>query len=474
MRQEILRLDNVGQSVGQELNYCISFTLYRGEALCVFTEDIAAKAFLLDLFQGNLHPDFGSIYVNDLPCTIDSLDCAHAKGLYYVGENQLIPSMSVAHNLLMTDRSFYHLSLLNNRALQESTACLLKDHCLSHIHPKAIVSSLSPLDQYLLAIIHAVVGGAQIIVLDYPCYNLVQPKDIRKMQNFIGLLNKRGISVLFFSSDWKIIFQSFNRYAVIQHGVVTNVSNVTKIPPELPRHNAFYSSHAFHAPVEDTAVLKCRNYQYGQYHKSYELNFTLHKGEVLGIHDIQDQLITAWIPHCQYPNPTTYPNPVLLKKGTHGAIADAPQTIAFIYSGYKGSRIFLNMSLYDNVTLLADKPQYNFLGLRNARIRRHIAHTALQALHAEDLILKYDAKPDLSGMNYEEQCIVEIAKWICIRPEIFVFLIPQSAYQSLSEYRFKALLGSLQKSGCSILVVSCSQDLLTKLCTRLTYPFSLE
>lgn len=468
MKQEILRLDNIGKISNQAMSCCISFSLYLGETLCVFTDDIPTKLFLLNLFQGSIHPDFGSLYISDQSCIIESVDCAHARGLYYVCENQLVPTMNVAHNLFMTDDRFYHFLILNNNAVHESAASLLKEFSLTHIHTKASVASLSALDQYLVSILHAVAAGARIIVLDYSCCNLIQPIEIRKMQNFINLLKEKSISILCFSSDWKVIFQSFNRFAVIQHGVVTQISNLTHIPPALPIHNHPYFPHTCHNPVERTVVLECKNYQYGQSDKSLFLNFSLQKGEILGIHDSKDLLITSLHPFCQ--NPPAKLESVLLNGKPYTAPTCTKRKIVFLHNGYNGNRIFLNMNLYDNIGLLLGKPQYNLIGYRNTRIRNHIVNTALKKLHAEDLIQKYGTKHTLYGMNSKEQYIVEIARWLCIHPEVFVFLVPYNAYENLSEFRLKDLLETLQKSGSSILVISCDQKILTKFCTRVICP----
>ena len=100
MRHEVLRLDHIGRSVNNQIINDISLTLYRQEALCVLTEDIDTKNFLLDYFQGHIRADQGNLYINDNPKFLFDLEQARQAGIYVVEENQLISSLNVADNLL--------------------------------------------------------------------------------------------------------------------------------------------------------------------------------------------------------------------------------------------------------------------------------------------------------------------------------------------------------------------------------------
>ena len=124
------------------------------------------------------------------------------------------------------------------------------------------------------------------------------------------------------------------------------------------------------------------------------------------------------------------------------------------------------MGLYDNVALLVDRPVYNRAGFMNRRIRDLLARTALESLQAQDLIAQYGSRPNLRGMNPQEQFIVETAKWLCTRPEVFIFINPHDTYDTLPESQFQTLLETLHSLGMSILIISESEESLSKLCTR--------
>ena len=63
MQHEVLRLTHIGRAVDNQMINDISFTLYAQEALCILTEDIETKNFLLDFLQGDISSDQGiSLY----------------------------------------------------------------------------------------------------------------------------------------------------------------------------------------------------------------------------------------------------------------------------------------------------------------------------------------------------------------------------------------------------------------------------
>ena len=73
-------------------------------------------------------------------------------------------------------------------------------------------------------------------------------------------------------------------------------------------------------------------------------------------------------------------------------------------------------------------------------------------------------------MDSIDQYMVNIAKWLFVHPEVFVFLLPQNTQENLSEFHFKSLLEALLKSGCAVIVISFDQEILSKLCTRVISP----
>ena len=465
MKYECLRVASIGKRSESKIQNCISFSLFRGEALCIITEDLDTKFFLLDVLMGKTMPDRGAIYIEDRFCVLNSIENAHSKGLYYVCEAQLIPNMNIAHNLFMTDDKFYNvLSVLDNRSIHQAAAELLKEFSLCGIKTSALSSSLSPIDRYLLSVLRAVAANAKVIILDNPYFNICHPEDVRKVQCMVSVLRQKRISVLWFTSKWEPIFQNFDRFAVISSGVVTQVSPVTTIPPAIPEKNLLRFRHSLCRFSDMPVVLECRNFSYQKHEQKCHLSFKLHAGEILGIHHVNDGLAAAFSAFSEGMNFND--GNFFLEGGLYQPEVEERRQIVFLYSGYSTTRIFSDMSLYDNVALLVNKPVYNVAGLMNKRIRNLIARTTLESLHAQKLITQYGNQRNLRGMNRRDQFIVETAKWLCTHPKVFIFINPHDTYDTLPESQFQTLLETLRSLGLSILVISGSEESLLKLCTR--------
>lgn len=465
MKYECLRMDSIGRRSDSKIQSCISFSLFRGEALCIITEDLDTKFFLLDVLRGKTIPDRGALYIEDHFCVLNSIENAHSMGIYYACEAQLISNMNIAHNLFMTDDKFYNiLSVLDNRSIHQAAAELLKEFSLGDIKTSALSGSLSPVDRYLLSVLRAVAANAKIIVLDNPYFNICSPEDVRKVQCMVSVLRQKKISVLWFTSKWEPIFQNFDRFAVISSGVITQISPLTTIPPDIPEKELLRFRHSLCRFSDVSIVLECRNFSYQKHDKECHLSFKLYAGEILGIHHVNDGLGAAFIALSEGRNFNV--GNFFLEGGLYQPAQEEKRQIVFLYSGYSTTRIFPDMSLYDNVALLVNKPVYNAAGFMNKRIRNLIARTTLESLHAQNLITQYGNQRNLRGMNLRDQFIVETAKWLCTHPKVFVFINPHDTYDTLPESQFQTLLETLHSLGISILVVSGSEESLSKLCTR--------
>ena len=197
MFYEILRLHHIGRrSDGQVIND-ISFNLLCQEALCILTEDIETKNFLFSLFRGETKPDQGKLLLHDKPCLFHQLEDVHAAGIYIADEHLLVPGMSVAHNLFMTDDTFYeNHQFLNNSRMDDAARKLLKHYRLSHIPPHRRICELPFFDRYLLSILHTLTLGAKIVILDTSIYLPATPQETKLLQHVVSALKEQGLSLL--------------------------------------------------------------------------------------------------------------------------------------------------------------------------------------------------------------------------------------------------------------------------------------
>jgi len=459
MKHEILRLEHIGKTTNGQLLHSISMNLYQGEALCVITEDLDTKLYLLDILQGNVLHEHGTLYINDCPTHLSSSEESRNKGLYLVTESQLIFSMNVAHNLYMTNSSFYSSSILNNQAIHQAARTLLKAFSLDYIKTTTLVRALSEFDRYLLSILYGVAANAKIIVLDTP-YITYRPAEIRKLQHIVNVLRAKGLSVLWFTSKWDMLFQNFDRYAIIKNGVITKLAPLTTLPPHTfsPHIYQWNSSEATPVVLEYTTNTATKHMAESPAH------FALHEGEILGIHGtntLLENMISDLLS-----GKSNHLKDILLYGQPYDLNFSKKNLIAFIYATDDKSRVFPQMSLYDNITLLINTPLYNPVGIINKRIRNHIAISMLKSIHGEQLIKSFGDRNNIIDMCPLDRLKVEVAKWLCMHPKVFIFVNPHNIYDNLTESDFHTLLDDLHKLDISILILSGSEENLSGICTR--------
>ncbi|MFV0527658.1 MAG: hypothetical protein ACK5MN_02905 [Lachnospiraceae bacterium] len=464
MRYEVMCLTHVGRAVDNTIVYDISFTLYAQEALCILVEEIDTKNFLLDILQGRTQIDQGQLFIDDTRKRWDSLEQARSAGIYVVDEKQLVGSMNVADNLYMTSPSFYsRMKFLDIHALHTTTEKCLKEFSLSDIKSTAIVNSLPAHDVYILSILHAYISGCKILVLNSPSFVFYQPAEIKKLQKIVSILKTKGISLLWFSNKWTQVLQNFDRFATIKNGVVTQLSKLTTIPPVEPKSD-FLSPKLRYPDVNTEAeVLHCHAIS-NLDSALPQIDFSLYKGEILGICDDENSVASFMNTFSEGKVPVT--GHIELNGSLYDTGSHKKEQIAFISSATGYQRIFPQMDLYDNVTLLVNKPIYNRLGFDNRRIHRHIARSMLAAIHGEGVLEEFTGRRDLIGMKPLDCLKVEIAKWLCVHPKVFVFVNHHNVYNDLTESDFKELLECIHEIGISILIVSASRENLPNLCTR--------
>lgn len=467
MRHEVLRLDHIGRSVNNQIINDISFTLYRQEALCVLTEDIDTKNFLLDYFQGTIRPDQGNLYINDQAKFFFDLEQARQAGLYVVDDNQLISSLNVADNLYLNDNTFYNrFQFREPGRLHLATRELLTRFSLEGIRPNARIHTLSPADIYLLSILRAYTSGARIIVLNTPSFVFSLPQETKRLQRIVRILKEDGLSLLWFSNKWHPVFQNFDRFAVIKNGVVTQQAKLTVIPPIIPENDFITAAmkRSLLERAQQNEIL--RGFQFSKRNGfSPEFSFSLYQGEILGICD-NNRILTSFF-HTFAAGKAPKSGTLLLEGHKYHPDFSQHGKIAFITPAKGESRIFPQMNLYDNVSLLLKSPMYNAAGFMNIRIRNHMALTALKSVRADNLIAKYGTRKSLGNIGFYDQFLIEIAKWLCLKPKVFIFTDPYSIYDNLSESHFSRLLGTLQDLDIALLLISDSEENLSKFCTRI-------
>ena len=192
----------------------LSLTVGEGEIVSLVGRNGAGKTTTLRSIMGILTPTSGRItYRNEDISGLDATETAK-KGLALVPEErQIFPELTVRENLELADYG----GAPDIDSLSVGEALEMFENLQARASNAG--SSLSGGEQQMLAIGRALVGGADLVLLDEPTEGLA-PYIVQDVMDIITELNERGITVLLVEQNVHVCLELADRNYVINQGEV--------------------------------------------------------------------------------------------------------------------------------------------------------------------------------------------------------------------------------------------------------------
>ncbi|MFC3229019.1 sugar ABC transporter ATP-binding protein [Marinibaculum pumilum] len=197
----------------------VSFSLRKGEVHALLGENGAGKSTLTKMLAGVVAPTRGEIRIQGQPVELATPAEALGKGIAMVyQETSLVPSLTVAQNLYLADRAFFHRLRGIYIAGQQFLQSLNFD-----VDPTALVSSLGAGQKQMVEIARAVHHNASVIIFDEPTATLT-PEEKHQFFSLVDRLKARGVSIIFISHALEEALRIADRITVLRDGehVVTD------------------------------------------------------------------------------------------------------------------------------------------------------------------------------------------------------------------------------------------------------------
>ncbi len=468
MNYEYMRLDSLGAKSLDQAPLCLSFSIYQSEKLCILSQDMTASMFLLDLL-GGARPSFrGHLYVCNRNIASPSLHILQEKGIYVIKSADLL----LFETLNLADNIFFHHMPQNRfsgdiafQKLYAQTALLLEEYGLSDLKPTMPLHSLSFHQRLFVCCLRCVVDGARVIIMNAPFFKAHSPAEIRHMQNFFHILQKNQISIVCISPHWHMIYQGFDRYALLERGVITKIASLNRLPDQNPTFS-FAADRQTSQPIHPSEmVLECRDLPLTLLGRHYFLNLQLRPQEILGILD-QHLLLEQLAAY--FASPQGSGQHIFIKGKPWKAYSSPGQALAFLRMGAEEQEIYENLSLCDNITLMLKEPLYNRLGFPNGRIQRHLSENILRNLGKADLWQKYHSRSCLQAtLPATERFYIRLASRLVLKPQFLVLYLPEHRVPVLSQEETNALTDRLHQLGFALILMTANPSLLPPQCRRM-------
>lgn len=460
MTSPIISIRNIGkQFAAVRALDDVSFDIERGELHAVMGENGAGKSTLMKILAGVLTGYEGELWVKGQAVQFGSTRDAEKVGISIIHQElNMVEELSVAANIFL-GREVASWFGLNQREMDRQAAAMLAE-LESNISPVSLVGSLRVGDQQLVEIAKALSLRSDILIMDEPTSALTE-SEVARLYRVIDRLRARGVTILYISHKMDEVFRLADRITVLRDGRFVQTVNRIDTNPRQIAHlmvgRDIQPSQRHQLPAGAPLVLEAKDLSlpwpgHSRGWRLRNINFKLHRGEVLGIAGLMGAGRTELL-ECLFGASPVAPQGQVLIDGREHAFrhpAEAMQAgIAMVTEDRKRLGLFLHQTVRDNITVcsLSDGAT---LGVVNHRREANNAQEQIQSLRVKT------AGPEasitsLSGGN-QQKCI--IGRCMLTKPKILLLDDPTRGVDIGAKSELYRLMEQLAADGMAILVTS--------------------
>jgi len=201
----------------KKANNDISFSLQKGEILCVAGENGAGKTTLMKILCGLETPDAGEIFINGKKEEIKSALAANRLGIGMVHQHfMLFPEYTVAENIVMGIEPRKWGFFYDSKKADEQAGNIIDEHNFP-VKCGDKVKDLTLGQMQQVEICRVLHRNAQIIILDEPTSILTEQETNSLFITLRELVNG-GKSVILITHKLQEIKRICDRVAILRHG----------------------------------------------------------------------------------------------------------------------------------------------------------------------------------------------------------------------------------------------------------------
>ncbi|MFK0254287.1 ABC transporter ATP-binding protein [Streptomyces sp. NPDC090445] len=311
---------------GVVANKDIAITVRKGTVHALIGENGAGKSTLMKILYGMQKPDEGTIAIDGEQVSFNNPGDAIARGIGMVHQHfMLADNLTVLENVVLGGEKLYGIGAKARRKILE-----ISDAYGLGVRPDALVEDLGVADRQRVEILKVLYRGARTLILDEPTAVLV-PQEVDALFDNLRELKAEGLTVIFISHKLGEILKVADDITVIRRGTTVGTADpktaTTKQLAELMVGSELPTPETRESTVTDVPMLRVkgltlaetgaavtapltsaaedRNEDVDNVHEHVpagrllldDVDFTIHKGEVLGLAGVegngQTELIEA-------------------------------------------------------------------------------------------------------------------------------------------------------------------------------------
>ena len=465
----MLELENIHKSFGSnEVLKGVNLSISPGEVISIIGENGAGKSTLGKIIAGVHKQTLGTIKMDGKEVSFASTVEAREHGISIVlQEFNLIPEMTVAENLLLTQPAGY--SKLGFRSLKSQVDTIREAvdrlNVPFQLPLETPVEELSVAQQQLVEIARALIADSSILILDEPT-SALGGNEVDELLDCVEALRERGKGIVLVTHRLDEVFRVSDRIVVLRDGIFTGefkpeeTTSKEVVNAMVGRELSYDLETVRTIQPKGEVVLEVKDLQVAG--SDSKINLVVHSGEVVGIAGLVGSGRTELMRAIYGADKRTGTVKVAGKEIRNGKPKDAlNKHVALVTEDRKHQGLFLDLTIEDNMIVSNEAKNKNFLVAKREN-RREISNLI------EKLRIKL-AGVDLpvtalSGGNQQK---VILGKWLMTNPKLLILDEPTRGIDVGARADFYHVIDALVKEGMAVLLVSSEMQEVIALSDRL-------
>ena len=425
-----------------------------GTVHALMGENGAGKSTLMKCLFGIYHEDGGEIILDGKKENINTSKQALELGVSMIHQElHPIAYRPVMENIWLGRFPMKGIAV-DHKKMYNNTKELFKKIELE-IDPAALAGTLSASQLQLVEIAKAVSYNSKVIIMDEPTSSLTE-NEVEHLFKIINQLRSEGRAIIYISHKMEEILKISDEVTIMRDGTYVGTWPSEELTTDLIINRMVGRDLSNRFPpktyeTSDEPILEVENLTATNPKSFKEVNFTLRKGEILGIGGLvgaqRTELVEAifGLRGIASGNIKVHGEEYKAK-----SVADAKNhKIALLTEERRATGIFGVLSVLDN-TVIASQKKYSNMGILQGAKRREAAVTSNKKLNTKTASMETLIK-NLSGGNQQK---VLLARWLLTDPDILILDEPTRGIDVGAKYEIYTIMQSLASQGKAIIMIS--------------------
>ena len=463
----VLRIDHLSKEFpGVKALDDVSMEFREGEVHCLIGENGAGKSTLIKAIAGYHAPTSGTITVHGKEYSEMTVPLAAECGIQVIyQEFNNVPPLTAAENVFLGVRT--NSGLFVDFEGRRKAAKELFQRLGVELDPDQIVGTMSPAQMQIVEIAKSVSKNAKILIMDEPTAPLTVD-EVKLLFKIIRDLKAQGVTIIYISHRLEELFEIGDRISVMRDGKYVCTMDVKDATQQKLIAAMVGREVSQTCPVRSNVIIgeELLRLEHVCGNGDTDINFTLHKGEVLGFGGLVGAGRTELMEVIYGAQPLE--SGQIYYKGQPVKI-DSPRKgiktgIGLVPEDRKGKGLFLDKNVAWNSTInCLDRFANGTFGLVRTKEVEKEAEKYQKAFNIKTPSLN-QLVMNLSGGKQQK---VVLAKTMAADAEVIIFDEPTRGIDVGAKQEIYNLMNELAAQGKGILMVSSDMPELLGMCDRI-------